>query len=135
MSFYDLSNEYDRGLATKYLDKLIELGETAELRKKPVKRSNKLNSYFHVCISLLSIDSGYTIDEQKEVTKKAIGFTYEKNGEIFPRQTRDLNSAAMSSVIENVRKLAATQGVDILSPEEYEKIQAGVDAYCYRNRV
>ena len=135
MSFYDLSNEYDINKSRNYLELLIKNKDVAELRKKPENRTNKQNAYIHMAFGIMSTDSGYTLEEMKSVVKRSINFTYEKNGQKFLRQTRDLSSQEMTVFIEDMRKWAATEGFNLLSPEEYEKNQAGVDAYCHRNRV
>ena len=57
-----------------YFDKYSKFEGVVELKKIHPKRSINQNSYLHVCISIFAIETGYTLDEMKEVLKRKCSF-------------------------------------------------------------
>lgn len=117
---YDLSKEQER--ATFYFNKLIEEGATIELKKKREKRTINQNSYVHALFSFFGIETGYTLNESKQLIKESCPFMqYTKNGTKFLRSTANLDTKEMTDFITWFRNFAGRNGVFLPSPEEYLK--------------
>jgi len=117
---YDLSNNEDRNKAAYKFHKLAEDEKVIELTEKRKKRSVSQNSYLHVCITLFAIEVGYTIEESKTVLKRECSFMrYKKDGNVFLKRTRDLDTKQLTDFIEFILDFAGSQGISIPSSEEY----------------
>lgn len=118
----DLSNSLDKNKSETYLSKLIERGAKIELKEIKPSRSTSQNSYIHACFSMISIETGYTLEEIKVLLKQTYGsdLVYVKNNQKFIRSTRDLDSSQMSKFIDWIRHFSSEQiGLYIPTPEEY----------------
>jgi len=118
----DLSNSFDANKARAYLDNLIEKGAKVELKKVPQIRTIRQNSYLHACLGLFCAETGFTIDEAKEIFSRELPdmMRYEKNGSHFRKSTAELDTKEMSVLIDKIREVALSQlGLYICSSEEY----------------
>jgi hypothetical protein len=118
----DLRNSYDISKARAYLDKMIEKGEQVELRKIQKQRTLRQNAYLHVCLAMFCAETGYTIDEGKELFSLQLPdiLRYTKNEVNFRKSTADLDTKEMSILIDKIREMALDQlGLYIPSSEEY----------------
>jgi hypothetical protein len=118
----DLRNSIDQQKAKAYLSKLIEKGEKVELRKITKQRTIRQNAYLHVCLSMFCAETGYTIDEAKELFSLQLPelMRYTKNGVTFRKSTADLDTKDMGILIDKIREMALDQlGLYIPDAEEY----------------
>ena len=118
----DLSNDFDVNKAKSYLDKLIESKARCELKKVKEKRTIRQNSYPHVCLGLFCSETGYTIDEAKELFSHQLPdiMRYTKNEISFRKSTADLDTKQMTLLIDKIREMSLDQlGLYITTSEEY----------------
>lgn len=118
----DLSKEIDQKRAKSYLDNLMEKGSRIELKKVVSKRTTSQNSYLHVCLTIFSKETGYTISESKDLFSDMLPelMLYDKKGRTFRRSTSDLSTAELSEFIEKVREVCNNQlGIYVPDAEEY----------------
>lgn len=117
----DLSNDFDRTRAISYLDKLIEKGAKIDLVEFKPKRTKLQNRYLHACLGLMSVETGYTIQEIKDLLKQQLSFmVYVKNGHKFYRSTASLNTQEMTDFIDFLRAFSLENlGLYIPTSEEY----------------
>jgi hypothetical protein len=118
----DLSNSYDQNKAKAYLAKLIEKGEKVEIRKVQKQRTIRQNAYLHCCLAMFSNETGYTIDESKELFSHQLPdiLRYTKNGVNFRKSTAELDTKEMTVLIDKIREMALDQlGLYIPSSNEY----------------
>lgn len=117
-----LRNPVDRQKAQVYLQKLISLEADIELRKVEKSRSVSQNSYLHVCLAIFCNESGYMMDEAKEIFSQLMPemLRYERNGFDFRRSTSTLNTQEMNLLIEKIRSVCSEElGVYVPNSEEY----------------
>jgi hypothetical protein len=132
---YDLSNLLDQKKACTILRKHIEDEVKIEIKLIRKKRTVKQNAYLHVCISLYSANLGYTESEGKSLLKKMCPFmNYEKNGQTFYKESRDLDTKEMTDFIEWIRNHSASIGNYIPSAEEYLENKYHIDKEIEINR-
>ena len=125
---YDLSNNECKNKAAYKFHQLAEKGKVIELTEKRKKRTTSQNSYLHVCITLFAIEVGYTIEESKTVLKRECSFMrYSKDGNVFLKRTRDLNTKELTDFIEFIIDFAGVQGITIPSSEDYILNQVQID--------
>lgn len=117
---YDLSKEESK--ARFYFDKLVEKKSIIELKERKEKRTLNQNSYLHVLFSLFGIETGYTLNESKQIIKGNCQFMiYEKSGKAFLKSTADLDTKEMTDFITWFRNYAGMNGIYLPTPEEYQK--------------
>ena len=117
-----LSNPIDRQKAQVYLQKLISLEADIELKKVEKARSVSQNSFLHVCLSYFCNESGYTLEEAKEIFSQLMPemLRYERNGFEFRRSTATLSSQEMNILIEKIRSVCSEElGIYVPQSEEY----------------
>lgn len=117
-----LKNKVDQQKAQVYLQKLIALEADVELRKVEKSRTTSQNSYLHACLAMFCNETGYTLDEAKQMFANLLPETllYEKNGMQFRRSTSTINTEEMSILIEKIREFSSYQlGLYIPTSEEY----------------
>ena len=125
---YDLKNIVQSNDAKIRLKKLIEQGKVIEINVKNKKRTIKLNSYLHICITLFAINFGYTLEEAKTLLKRMCNFMiYEKNGQKFLKRTRDLDNKECSDFVEWIRNYSSQNGYYIPTSEEYKNNSIEID--------
>lgn len=118
----DLSNSYDVSKAHAYLAKLVEKGEKCELKKVAKQRTVQQNKYLHVCFAMFCAETGYTVDEAKELFSLQLPdlMRYTKNNVSFRKSTTDLDTKAMGILIDKIRELSLSElGLYIPDAEEY----------------
>lgn len=111
----------DQTKAREYLDRLIDGQKPIELREIKPRRSHQQNAYLHAIITEYAIECGYSLPEMKCAVKAALGYSYVKGGVTMYRETSKMNSKELSEFTDKLRKLAAENGVYLMSPEEYEQ--------------
>ena len=132
---YDLSDKTDVKNAENYFRKLNEGKCKIELKKILPKRSISLNSYLHVCISLFSIEFGYTLEESKTLLKRKCSFMiYEKKGIKFLKKTSKLDNLECSKFLEFIRNYASKQGLYIPDADEYLTNKFNIDKEINKNK-
>ena len=133
MALYDTSNGFDANRARARLEHLISRGRLVELADQSVW-SGTQNSYMHVCIGIVAMETGYPMDYVKqEWFKKTVnaeifqdgGFTDRVTGQYVRRwrSSASLTKEEMTLAIDRWRHWAAQQGWYIPSPEEEAMIR------------
>ena len=114
---YNLKRHTDEFRARRRFDDLIEQGAVIELKKK-VKRSTSQNSYLHLILGWFAIETGYTLDEAKQIYKdKSVDiFKYQNNGKWFYKSSAKLTTEEMTNSIERFRNYASNSA-NIYLPE------------------
>ena len=132
---YDFKKDFDIEMYKKRSKELIDKKAIIELKEKRSKRTLSQNSYLHVCISLFSIETGYTLDEMKTHLKRKCTFMrYKKetidrlkkkgiteDQEIFLKKSSHLDTKGLTDWIDWIRNYAGQKGVDIPSPDDYRR--------------
>ena len=114
---YNLSNKTSAERAKIKLDQLIKKSKTIDIKEVSTKRTNSQNRYYWLIMSVYCLESGWTLSEGAQIVKNALGFYYEKNGEMFAGSTTDLTEKEMSSYIDRFKAWSASQG--IMLPDSY----------------
>jgi hypothetical protein len=101
------SNSIDANKARVYLESLIKKGANIELKEVRKARSVDQNSYLHVCLAIFCHETGYMVDEAKELFSQMMPemLRYEKNGFEFRRSTSTLDTKEMSVLIDKIREI------------------------------
>lgn len=118
----NLAKELDRNKAQVYFDKLMKDKSKIELKKHRETRSVDQNSFLHVCLGYFCAETGYNLNEAKEVFAGMLPelLQYEKNGNRFRRSTSDLDTKEMSELIEYIRAFCNEQlGIYIPDSQQY----------------
>lgn len=124
------SSSMDANKARVYLDALIKKGADIELKEVRKARSVDQNSYLHVCLAIFCNESGYMMDEAKEIFSQLLPemLRYERNGFEFRKSTSTLDSKEMSILIEKIRSVCSEElGVYVPTSEEYMINKFAVD--------
>lgn len=126
---YDTSKDFDRQRAITRLNHLISKGRKIEL-KAIEKRSLSQNSYLHLLLSLLAMETGNTLDYVKEIFYKRAAnkelFVREKEDEIlgkveYLRSSADLSKEEMTLSIDRFRDWSSqTAGIYLPTANEQE---------------
>jgi len=114
----DLHKADHRKRAEVYFAKLIEQCAKIELKKIPQKRTLSQNAYLHVLFSLWGAEYGYSVDESKIVVKRALNYTYEKNGQVFLVHTSEMNTKDLAGFVDRYRNWSAAEGLYLPSADE-----------------
>ncbi len=132
----DLSKPYDKAKAETRFKVLLDKGAKIELTEIRPKRTLNQNAYLHVCIALIALELGYTLDQMKSVLKKECEFMqYEKNGYVFFRHTRDMDTKELGEFIDWIINFAGVQGIIIPSSEDYIKYRFEIDKEIELNKM
>jgi len=118
---YDLNNEYDINKFNLRCKTLLDKKCKVELKEFKGKRTVKQNSYLHVILNLFAVETGYTLEEIKQIMKSYCVniFEYKKNEQIFYKSTSDLSTEEMQKFIEVIRDTAAASGIYLPTSQEY----------------
>ena len=131
----DLAIQEDLKKAELYFKTMVISKFKVELKRILPNRSISLNSYLHVCISLFSIEFGYTLEESKTLLKRKCSFMiYEKNGLKFLKKTSTLNNKECSEFVEFIRNYAGKQNLYIPDAEEYKTNKFNIDKEINKNK-
>jgi hypothetical protein len=126
----DLGKSIDAGRAKAYLDKLIKEGKRCELKEVRSQRTSQQNAYLHVCLAMFCTETGYTVDEAKELfsLQNPDLLRYQKNGVSFRRSTTELDTKEMTTLIDLIRSMAYEQlGMYIPTSQEYLENKFQID--------
>ena len=131
----DLNINEDLKKAELYFKTMVVSKFKIELKRILPNRSISINSYLHVCISLFSIEFGYTLEESKTLLKRKCSFMiYEKNGLKFLKKTSMLDNLECSKFVEFIRNYAAQQNLYIPDADEYKTNKFNIDKEINKNK-
>ena len=128
---YDLSNIRQLDQFHYRTLNLIEKGAKVELREL-TGRSKAQNSYLHLVLGVVAMDTGNTLAFTKDVYfKKLVNpdvFCVMKDDRIMGkvqvlRSSRDLTIEEMSMCIDRFKRWAADNGIYIPEPEDAERLK------------
>ena len=107
----DTNSEMDRNKAQFYLDKLIAKKAKIELKEVTKQRTDPQRAYLHVCLSMFSAETGYSIEEAKELFAEQLPeiMFYEKKEHRFRKSTNDLTTKEMGILIDYIRSFCMDQ--------------------------
>lgn len=129
---YDFGKQFDIERAKKRLDSLIERRAVVYITDKS-RFTVSQNSYLHVCIGIVALETGVTLEYAKQKYFKRIAnremfyigkFTDPVTGEECGkwRSTASLTKEEMTLALDRWRDWAARQGWYIPTPEEHAAI-------------
>lgn len=127
---YDLSNEFERNKFFARLDLLTKKGAKVEFSELKQSRSLSQNAYLHVCISLIAIENGNHLEDEKHNLKCICPFMHEYDGKgiLKTKKTSKLNTLEFAKFIEWIRNFASMElGIYIPSPDEYLQNKYAID--------
>lgn len=130
---YNFTDEFDCGRAMSRLQSLIaKKSPRVEITERK-QRSGPQNRYLHVCIGIVALETGVTMEYCKTNYFKLhcnpslfVVLDYDKLlNKSFKRlkSSRDLSVEEMVTAVDRFRNWAATEGIYIPSPEEEFMIQ------------
>lgn len=117
---YNLDKPTDRQRAIKRWETLLEEKTVIELKKK-VKRSTSQNSYLHLILGWFAIETGYTLDEAKQIYKNKNWeiYNYVTNDWRLLKSSKDLTTEQMTKSIEVFRNYSSAEaGVYLPEPSD-----------------
>ena len=100
------------------------------VKKYHPKRTNLQNRYMHAIFNMIAKETGYTMEEVKQIYKrKFLSYEKEVNGIVtkFVKNTRDLDTKEETDFIEKIRNSASADlGIYVPAPHEsdYEQFLA-----------
>ena len=124
--FYDLSSPIDLKTAQNRFDFLVANQKRINLTEKRRKRTYQQNKYLHLLLGWFAIETGYTLEESKQIYKKASPdiYFYTKNNRPFIRSSADLDTKDMTISIERFRTYSSVEGkIYLPSPNEDELLE------------
>lgn len=128
---YDLSNSLQRQTFSARCDALLGKGCVVDLTEKTFRSRNQ-NSYLHLLIGVVAMETGNTLDYCKEwyfkrlcnkdlfITTKAD--RYAGQVEIL-RSSADLTQEEMSTAIDRFKRWGAENGIYMPSPGDEELLK------------
>jgi len=128
---YNLKDQLSRKRFSTRVKALWDAGAVVELTDKR-RRTNPQNSYLHVALGILAMETGNSLESIKqEVFKRKVNpdlFIVEKDDPILGhiqtlRSSRDLDKEEMSKAIDRYLKYCAELGFYIPSPEEEDLLR------------
>lgn len=128
---YNLANELDRRRFDSRAQSLTKRGRIVDLTEKTLRTSSQ-NSYLHLCIGVVAMETGNTVAYCKEHYFKRL-----VNPEIFlrkredplagtvveTRSSADLSKTEMSDAIDRFKRWAAENGIYIPEPGDEALLQ------------
>lgn len=130
---YNLSTELDREKFRVKALHLLNKGGVVELTEK-AKRTRAQNSYLHLLIGVVAMETGNSLEYVKEQYFKALVnpsiFSREvedkflKRTIVVLRSSADLSQEEMSTAIDRFKKWAAEQGIYLPNPGDESLLQA-----------
>ena len=128
---YNLSNGLQYHQFCDRVDKLKERGAMVELREI-TGRSKAQNSYLHLILGVVAIETGNTLAYTKEAYFKRLVnpdiFVLHKRdrfaGDVtWLRSTSELTTEEASTAIDRFKRWAADEGIYIPDPEDAERLK------------
>lgn len=138
---YNLDDDFCRKQIEARLQVLLKKRCLAELSEK-TPRTNKQNRYLHVCLGVIAMETGNTLEYVKrEYFKLLVNrsiFQIEKSDPYVgivtdTRSSKDLTKEEMATAIDRFRKWAADEGFYLPSPDD-ESLIASVEYQMGRMR-
>lgn len=129
---YNLSTELDRQRFQAKCELLLKRGVVAELTEK-MQRTRAQNSYLHLIIGVVAMETGNTLDYCKEVYFKRIAnpqlfvkrYTDTLAGEVeILRSSADLSKEEMQEAIDRFKRWGADNGFYLPNPGDESLLQA-----------
>lgn len=139
---YDLSQEFQRKAFLARCEDCLEKGSVVELTAKTFRSRNQ-NSYLHLLIGVVAMETGNTVAYVKEWYFKRLCnpdvFLTEKvdryAGKVqVIRSTSDLTKEEMSMAIDRFKKWGAENGIYLPNPGD-ESILREIEVEMGRNRA
>lgn len=139
---YNLSSELQRKSFLARVEHLLERGSAVELTDKTSRTRNQ-NSYLHLLLGVVAMETGNTLADVKEYYFKGIC-----NSDIFHVQHRDkignyivhirssadLTKEEMSMAIDRFKKWGAENGIYLPNPGD-ESLLREIEIQMGRNRA
>lgn len=125
---YDLCRDHDRFMLR--CKTLMEKGAMVELTEKTV-RSLSQNAYFHVCIGIVAMELGLTLQYVKDNYMKRLvnpALFVDETNDRYMGKVQTLRSSAtltkeeMTLAIDRFRTWAAQEGIFIPEPDDVEQL-------------
>lgn len=123
---YNTATQIEAEAAFQYLTELVGREAVVEVRRVSPKRSLNQNSYYHLLLGIFGLEFGWSIEEAKTLHKREVSptiFYYEKNYKKFLRSSADLDSKEMTDAIDQLKKYAAENGLELPDADEDEKLR------------
>ena len=123
---YNLLNPQELETAQQWLTSETLRGSLVEMKIKRPQRSLKANAYLHVLLGICGMEWGYSLAEMKTIWKRDIApsiFVYFKNSHAFIRSSADLDSKELSDAIEQLKKYASENELELPEPHEEQKLR------------
>lgn len=117
---YNLKKPTDKQRAKRRFAELME-EETVIYLTKKVKRSTSQNSYLHLILGWFALESGYTMEEAKQMYKELSVdiFKYQNKDRWFYKSSADLSITEMTLSIEKFRNWSsATANIYLPEPSD-----------------
>ena len=121
---YDLTSDFQRKAFLSRVDNLLERGCVVELNEK-VFRSRSQNSYLHLLIGVVAMETGNTLDYCKEMYFKRLcnkdlfittrADKYAGQVEVV-RSSADLTKEEMSTAIDRFKRWGVDNGIYMPNP-------------------
>lgn len=126
---YNLDNEIDRQHAKSKLKKLFDDRKVVEIKEKR-NRTLSQNNYLHLILSYFAMETGYSLNEAKQIYKDINEDIYCYN-KIFPdrqirvyRSSADLDTVEMTKTIDKFRRYSNEEaGIYLPSSDEKRFLQ------------
>lgn len=126
---YNLSKEIDLQRFKERSKFLIDKGKKVELKERRRRKTVSQNAYLHLILTWFGIETGYTLQEAKELMKRYVcaeDFKYQKNGRWFVRSLADdyFDTKRTTIVIDKFRNWSQVEaGIYLPSPNEKEFLE------------
>ena len=121
--FYDLSSPSELQLAQARFDFLANKQKKINLTESRKKRTYQQNRYLHLLLGWFGVETGYSLNEAKQIYKKASAdiYLYEKKGRPFMKSSAELDTKELSITIERFRNYSNIEaGIYLPSANETE---------------
>lgn len=139
---YDLSQPLDRERFKARCNALFKKGCVVEMTERTF-RSGQQNSYLHLLLGVVAMETGVTLDYAKKEYFKLL-----VNRDIFVRKTNDrfageievirssadLTKEEMSTALDRLKRWGAENGMYLPNPEDRELLRA-IEIEMGRNRA
>jgi hypothetical protein len=134
MSLFNLGTKSDRRKLFAKIRDAIKKGHWIEFSVKRPTRTLQQNKYLHVCLQIMSSETGYLVDELKQMFAKSIVWMHSEKVNVFTgelevttRSTASLSDTECVLYIDLLRLTASEMGIDIPTSEEYLQAKCLID--------
>jgi len=124
---YDLSQKVNIDRALMQFESLARNKKIINIVEVKPRRSYSQNRYLHLMLGFFAMETGYTIEEAKQIYKRLNGeiYRYKKGKEFFLKSSADLDTKEMAQSVDKFRDYCVQEaGFYIPEPNEKEKLQA-----------